>query len=244
MNPTGPCRLLLRWLLLAATLMALGGCAVGPDRRDPLEPFNRGVMRFNDELDNAIVKPAAVAYRDTVPAPARTAVNNVFSNLGDFWSLANSLLQLRLQHAAETFLRVSINSTFGLYGLIDVAGELGLERHREDFGQTLGRWGVPPGPFLVLPLVGPSTVRDSVGFLVDRQGDPVREVNPAGSRTALYALRALDHRTSLLRVSRVLDEVALDRYTFTRDAYLQRRRAEIFDGLPALGDEDDEPKDE
>ena len=222
---------LVRRLLLPVLLVAtLSGCATGPDRRDPFEPFNRGVLKFNDELDTAIVKPVATAYQENVPYPARKAVGNVFSNLGDVWSMANSLLQFKFPEAVESLMRVSINTVFGFYGILDIATEAGLERHREDFGQTLGYWGVSSGPYLVLPLLGPSTLRDASGFLVDRRADLVREVDPEGARTGLYVLRVVDTRATYLRAGRLVDEVSLDRYTFLRDAYLQRRQAEIFDG--------------
>jgi phospholipid-binding lipoprotein MlaA len=211
--------------LLALTLT---GCAVGPDKRDPFENFNRGVMRFNDELDNAILKPVATAYQESLPLPARKAVGNVFSNLSDVWSTANSLLQLKISQAAESLMRVSVNTVFGLGGILDVASEMGLERNREDFGQTLGHWGVPSGPYVVLPLLGPSTVRDAGAFLVDRRADLVREFDPSSTRNSLFALRLVDTRASLLGTGRLLDEMALDRYSFVREAYLQRRQAEIF----------------
>lgn len=231
-----------RPLLGGLLLIALSGCAVGPDKRDPLENFNRGVMRFNDELDTAILQPVATAYQETLPTPARRAVGNVFSNLGDVWSTVNSLLQLKIPQATESLMRVSINTVFGLYGILDIASEMGLERHREDFGQTLGRWGVPAGPYVVLPLLGPSTVRDASGFVVDRRADLVREFDPASTRNSLFALRLVDTRASLLRTGRLLDEIALDRYTFVRDAYLQRRQAEIVDREP--GDPPEDKKDE
>ncbi|MEY4651738.1 MAG: hypothetical protein RI884_319 [Pseudomonadota bacterium] len=219
-----------RVLLPALLVSTLTGCAVGPDRRDPLESFNRGVLKFNDELDAAVLKPVATAYQENLPSPARKAVSNVFSNLGDVWSLANSLLQFKFPQAAESLMRVSINTVFGFYGILDIATEAGLERHREDFGQTLGYWGVPSGPYLVLPLLGPSTVRDATGLLADRRGDLVREFDPEGTRTGLLALRIVDTRATYLRAGRLLEEVSLDRYTFLRDAYLQRRQAEVFDG--------------
>jgi len=219
-----------RALLLALTVLAVSGCAVGPDRRDPLEPFNRGVMKFNDEVDAAVIKPVATAYQDLVPSPARKAVGNVFSNLRDVWSMANSLLQFKFPQAAESLMRVSINTVFGVYGILDIATEAGLERHREDFGQTLGHWGVPPGPYLVLPLLGPSTVRDATGLVVDRRGDLVREADPENVRIGLEALRVVDTRATYLRAGRLLEEVSLDRYMFVRDAYLQRRQSEILDG--------------
>ncbi len=231
-----------RLLLGGLLLIALSGCAVGPDKRDPFENFNRGVMRFNDELDTAVLKPVATAYQETLPAPARKAVGNVFSNLGDVWSAVNSLLQLKIPQATESLMRVSVNTVFGLYGILDVASEMGLERHREDFGQTLGRWGMPSGPYVVLPLLGPSTVRDASAFVVDRRADLVREFDPASTRNSLYALRVVDTRASLLRAGRLLDEIALDRYTFVRDAYLQRRQAEIFERGP--GEPPEDKKDE
>lgn len=221
-----------RILVPALLVLTLAGCATGPDRRDPFEPFNRGVLKFNDELDAAVVKPVATAYQDYVPSPARKAVSNVFSNLGDVWSMANSLLQFKFPQAAESLMRVSINTVLGFYGILDIATEAGLQRHREDFGQTLGFWGVPSGPYLVLPLLGPSSVRDASGFVVDRRADLVRAVDPEDARNGLYALRIVDTRATFLRAGRLLEEVSLDRYTFLRDAYLQRRQAEIFDGDP------------
>ncbi len=219
-----------RALLLALTVLAVSGCAVGPDRRDPLEPFNRGVMKFNDEVDAAVIKPVATAYQDLVPSPARKAVGNVFSNLREVGSMAHSLLQFKCPQAAESLMRVSINTVLGVYGILDIATEAGLERHREDFGQTLGHWGVPPGPYLVLPLLGPSTVRDATGLVVDRRGDLVREADPENVRIGLEALRVVDTRATYLRAGRLLEEVSLDRYMFVRDAYLQRRQSEILDG--------------
>ncbi len=225
---------LARRTALVALALALGGCALGPDRRDPFEPFNRGAQRFNDELDNAVLKPVATVYRDAVPALARTGVNNFFSNISDAWSAVNNLLQLKIQFAAENTMRVGINTVLGFGGLLDIASEAGLERHREDFGQTLGRWGMPSGPYLVLPVFGPSTVRDAGALVVDRRGDAVRQIDPVHTRNSLYGLRILDTRATLLRAGSVLDQVALDRYTFIRDAYLQRRQAEITEGEPEV----------
>lgn len=232
MKPLLAAPLVRRVLVPALLVLTLAGCATGPDRRDPFEPFNRGVLKFNDELDAAVLKPVATAYQDYVPSPARKAVSNVFSNLGDVWSMANSLLQFKFPQAAESLMRVSINTVLGFYGILDIATEAGLQRHREDFGQTLGFWGVPSGPYLVLPLLGPSSVRDASGFMVDRRADLVRAVDPEDARNGLYALRIVDTRATFLRAGRLLEEVSLDRYTFLRDAYLQRRQTEIFDGDP------------
>lgn len=205
------------------TLALLQGCATGPNPRDPFEPFNRGVTRFNDGLDEAIVKPAAQAYQNVVPSPVRTGVNNFFGNLSDVWSFVNSVLQLKPQAAAESLMRVSINTVFGMYGVLDWATEMGLQRNRQDFGKTLGRWGVATGPYLVLPVLGPSTVRDTAALVVDAKGDLVMQMDNVSSRNSLYVLRAVDLRADLLRVGEVLDQAALDKYSFTRDAYLQRR---------------------
>lgn len=221
-----------RGLSLLMVVALASGCAARADisSRDPFERFNRGVSDFNENIDSVVLKPVATAYRQVTPPMVRTGVSNFFGNLGDFWSFVNSALQFKLQNAAENFMRVNVNTFFGLGGILDIASELNIDRHREDFGQTLGRWGVPAGPYIVLPLLGPSTLRDTVALPVDRRGDPVQQVTPAASRNGLYVLRAVEIRSNLLRASSVLDEAALDKYSFTRDVYLQRRRAEIFDG--------------
>ncbi len=210
------------WAGLLA-LALLQGCAVGPNPRDPFEPFNRSVTRFNDGLDEAIVKPVAQAYQDTVPSPVRTGVNNFFGNLSDAWSFVNNVLQAKPQAAVDSFMRVSVNTLIGLGGVLDWATPMGIERHREDFGKTLGRWGVATGPYLVLPVLGPSTVRDAAARVVDAKGDLVLQIDNVPVRNSLYVLRAVDLRASLLRAGEVLDQAALDKYSFTRDAYLQRR---------------------
>jgi phospholipid-binding lipoprotein MlaA len=220
------------WWSVAGVLLVLGGCATGPhaNPRDPFEPLNRKVMQFNEGVDAIALKPAATMYKDYVPPLVRTGVNNFFSNMGDAWSFVNSALQFKFHNAAENILRFNINTFFGFAGILDIASELNIERHREDFGQTLGRWGIPAGPYLVLPLLGPSTVRDAAALPVDRQADPLHLVEPWDSRYSLYLLRAVDLRSNLLRAGAVLEEAALDKYSFTRDAHLQRRRAQIFEG--------------
>lgn len=214
--------------VLGAGLLALAllqGCATGPNPRDPFEPFNRSVSRFNEGLDEAIVKPVAQVYQDVLPSPIRTGVNNFFSNLTDIWSMVNNLLQGRPQAAGESLMRFSVNTTLGLGGVLDWATEMGIERQRQDFGNTLGRWGVGTGPYLVLPILGPSTVRDAAALVVDSKGDLVNHVHDVSTRNSLYVLRAVDLRASLLRAGEVLDQAALDKYSFTRDAHLQRRGA-------------------
>jgi phospholipid-binding lipoprotein MlaA len=216
--------------LLAATLL-LGGCATvaNPNPRDPLEPFNRGVSQFNEGLDSMVLKPVATVYRQNVPPIVRTGVSNFFGNLSDAWSFVNSALQLKVQDAAENWARFSINTFFGLGGILDVASDLNIDRHREDFGQTLGRWGVPTGPYLVLPFFGSSTLRDTLAMPIDRRMDLVQRVTAHDVRNSLYVLRAVEQRSNLLRASAVLDGAALDKYSFPRDAHMQRRRAEVFE---------------
>ncbi|MEY5099500.1 MAG: hypothetical protein RJA36_2219 [Pseudomonadota bacterium] len=208
-------------------LLALGGCASGPNAKpqDPLEPLNRGIYRFNDSVDRAVIKPVATAYQDYTPSPLRTGVNNFFGNLRDAWSGFNALLQARPAEAGENFARFGVNTLLGLGGVLDVASEMGLERTTLDFGLTLGRWGVPDGPYLVLPILGPSTLRDTAALTADLAADPVGGVEHVPSRNELRVLRAVDQRAGLLRAGELLEEAALDRYSFLRDSYLQRRHS-------------------
>jgi len=223
-----------RWAGAAITFALIAGCASGPHANpaDPFEPFNRGVTRFNDTVDEAVLVPVATAYQRALPSMVRTGVSNFFSNLGDVWSFANSVAQLKLQNSAETFMRVNVNTFFGLGGLLDVATEAGIDRHEEDFGQTLGRWGVGAGPYVVLPLLGPSTLRDTAALPVDRAGGVISNMNDVAWRNSLSALEVVDTRAKYLRAGRLLDDAALDKYTFTRDAYLRHRRNDVYDGNP------------
>ncbi|MFM9425079.1 phospholipid-binding lipoprotein MlaA [Variovorax sp. GrIS 2.14] len=229
-----------QWAIAAVVLASTFGCATvsgqAPNPIDPLEPFNRSVFRFNEGVDRAVLRPVATVYRDTLPLMVRTGVSNFFGNLGDVWSLANNVMQLKLQNSAETFMRLNVNTIFGLGGLLDIASEAGIERHREDFGQTLGRWGVPTGPYVVLPLLGPSTVRDTAALPVDHYGDVLSVVHDIGARNSLYALRVVDERATFLRAGQMLDEIALDKYSFTRDAFMQHRRSEVSGGGASGGD--------
>lgn len=222
-------------LFLGALLvMALQGCATvkSADARDPWESMNRSVYNFNDAVDAIAVKPVARVYDKVVPKFVQTGVHNFFGNLGDVWSMANSALQLKGQHAAESFMRVSVNTFFGLGGVLDIATEMRLDRHKEDFGQTLGFWGVKPGPYVVLPIFGPSTLRDTVAFPVDYKGDPIRQINDDAARYGLVTLRVTDVRVGLLQAVDTLKEASLDPYTFVRDAYLQKRQNDVYDGNP------------
>lgn len=228
---------------LLGILMAgvLAGCAATPavpDERDPFEGMNRAIYEFNDAFDRGIAKPVAQTYQNVVPQPVNQGVSNFFGNLEDVLIFANDLLQLKFGQAASDFSRVVWNTTVGLGGLIDVATHLELPKHSEDFGQTLGYWGVGSGPYLVLPFLGPSTLRDASGSIVDTYYDPVNAVEDPQTRTALWLTDAVDTRAGLLRASRVLEQAALDPYTFLRDAYLQRRENLVYDGNPPMPDFD------
>jgi len=220
--------------VVCVMLLLTTACATGPNAnpRDPAEPFNRGVYSFNDAVDRALVKPVATAYRDVFPQPVRTGVTNFFANLQDAWSGVNNALQFKPRETVESFLRFGVNTTFGLVGLLDIATEMRIERHTEDFGQTLGYWGVGTGPYLVLPLLGPSTLRDTAALPVDTQGNLLTNVNDVAARNSAIVLDLVNRRSRLLDASKMLDEVALDPYTFTRDAFLQRRRSLVYDGDP------------
>jgi phospholipid-binding lipoprotein MlaA len=217
-------------------VLVLSGCAsmsgAERDPRDPIEPFNRAMYRFNDVMDKALITPIAKGYRAITPAPVDTGITNFFGNLGDVGSAVNSLLQFKLKQAASDIGRVLVNSTVGVLGFFDVASKMNLEKHGEDFGQTLGAWGVGPGPYIVWPLIGPSSGRDSVGMVGDWFTDPVNYVEHVPTRNTLRGVRAIDKRADLLGASRVMEEAALDEYELARDAYLQKRENDVHDGNP------------
>ena len=222
-------------IAIAASL--LGGCATQTNR-DPLEGLNRGIYKFNDTVDKAALKPIAGAYKAVLPPPARTGISNFFSNLGDVVTVINDLLQFKFSRAMDDAGRVAINSTFGLAGLIDVASMDGIEKHKEDFGQTLATWGYTNSPYFVLPFVGPSTLRDTSGLFVDSfLFDPVMYVDQPVARNVLLSTRIVDLRAQYLPGSDLLDEAALDPYVFMRDAYLQRRENQITDGKTSASDD-------
>lgn len=225
-----------RWarnLGVAMLLSGAAGCATtNGDPRDPLEGFNRAMYSFNEGFDQAIGKPIATAYRDTVPGPIRTWVRNVFANIADLWIGANNLLQGKPGDSVTDWARFAFNTTFGIFGINDVASEMGLEKHDEDFGQTFGRWGAEDGAYLVWPILGSSSVRDSVGLAFDFYVDPVVQHKPRGVRGFMVVTRSISKRADLLDASRILEEAALDKYVFQRDAYLQRRRSQVYDGNP------------
>jgi phospholipid-binding lipoprotein MlaA len=222
-----------RWGLLLVIAM-LQACAAVPykDPRDPMESWNRSVFSFNDSVDRAVVKPVASTYQKVLPHWVRTGIGNFFTNLDDVWSMVNNALQLRGRDTADSFGRVMVNTTMGLGGILDVAGEMGMERHPANFGLTLGRWGVGPGPFVVLPFLGSSTLRDTLALTVDTKGNLVNGVDDRPTRDGLTVLNVIDTRANYLRAGDVVDGAALDKYSFTRDAYLQRRRNQVYDGNP------------
>lgn len=220
----------LRKLALAAVAAStLAGCA-GPNPRDPYEGYNRAMFNFNDKVDEAALKPAATAYKTVLPGFVQTGVNNFFGNLADVWTAANNFMQGKGERGATDVMRVALNSTFGLLGVLDVASSAGLQKHKEDFGQTLGYWGVKSGPYLVLPLLGPSTVRDALALPVDIKADPWQYNDHVNGRIAGTVVRVIDQRAGLLDATNLMEEAALDRYEFVRDGFLQQRDSKVFDG--------------
>jgi phospholipid-binding lipoprotein MlaA len=220
-----------------ALALALAGCATiregrgGPGQRlDPWENWNRKVFNFNEDLDNAFLKPVATAYTEILPEGVRRGVSNFYANFSDGWSAVNNMLQGKFALGFEDVTRVITNTLFGLGGVFDVASELGIDHKYEDFGQTLGHYGVGAGAYVVLPILGPSTVRDTAALPLDRLASPPAFVDSTGWSIGLGVLQLVSTRASLLGATRVIDEISLDKYTFIRDAYLQRRRSLIFDG--------------
>lgn len=234
---------------LAATALAaalLSGCA-SPDQRtagDPLEPMNRVIFKVNDTIDRTVAVPIAKGYQKITPHPLRTAISNFFSNLGDLNNFANELLQLKITDATQDLIRFAMNTTFGIGGLIDFATPARLPKHHQDFGLTLGHWGIPSGPYLVLPIFGPSSFRDGVGLAVDTRFSPMIYA-PTDSKRPLYALQFVSARSDMLGATNILEQAALDKYSFVRDAYTQQRRAALGadsskpPALPNYGDEDE-----
>lgn len=225
----------------------ISGCAIPQTKQDPLENFNRNVYAFNDGIDKLLVKPVAETYKTIVPEPVDHGVSNFFSNINDMVVVANDLLQLKFKQAASDTGRFLLNSTVGLLGIFDVASELGLNKHQEDFGQTLGYWGINSGPYLVLPFLGPSTARDAVGLGADSLFDPLFY---AGAQTfdptyvTPYVVKGVDIRADLLGAEKILQVAALDEYSYIRDAYLARREYLVHDGRPPEKKTETEDSDE
>lgn len=210
-----------------ATNSADGAPVAARNPVDPFERFNRTMFVFNDKIDQYALKPVATAYKKVLPSFVQTGVYNFFGNLGDVWTAVNNVLQGRVADGVSDVMRFAINTTFGLGGLIDIGSDAGLQKHRQDFGATLGVWGVQSGPYVVLPLLGSSTLRDTAALPVDFAGDPLTYVNPDRARYSAAVLRVVDLRAGVLDASNLIEDAALDRYEFIRDAYLQRRAGKI-----------------
>lgn len=231
--------------VLFGAVLAASGCATlppdaGKNPTDPFESFNRQVFEFNDVVDTNVLQPVARGYVAVVPRPVRSCVTNIFGNIADLPIAVNNLLQGKPFEAVSDLCRFAINTTIGLAGCFDVASKAGLEKHNEDFGQTLGRWGLPSGPYLVVPFFGPSTVRDGAGLVVDGYGDLLYELYPVRHRNVAIGTRIIDTRAGLLDASRVFEGAAIDRYQFLRDGFLQRRRSQVYDGNPPRIKEEEE----
>ncbi len=199
---------------------------------DPAEKVNRKIFAFNEKIDEYIVKPAASGYSNFIPSPLKAAINNIYNNIEDIYSIANNILQLKPKGIAEDTMRVAINTVFGLGGTIDVASKAGIPRHKEDLGQTLGYWGIPNGPYIILPILGPSTLRDSIGTAATISAGPTMflDVNLDAAAISYNALNIVRIRANLLDLTNSVDELALDKYNFVRNAYLQKRKYDILDG--------------
>lgn len=236
--------------MLSFGLMAilLAGCTTiqnargGPGQRlDPWEKWNRKVFGFNEDLDAAVLKPVATAYSNVVPQPVRNGIGNFFGNAADAWSAINNILQGKFELGVQDATRFGVNTVFGIFGVVDVATEMGLDHQYEDFGQTLGHWGVGPGAYMVLPVFGPSTVRETAAFPLERAVSPALVINDGGAQFGITVLQLVNTRASLLGASRVIEGIALDKYSFVRDAYLQRRRSLVRDGEEPVIVEPEEP---
>ena len=223
---------------LAATMNMVGCASTANNPRDPFEGFNRVMFSVNEGID-VVVKPVAKGYDKVMPSPVKTGIGNFFGNIADLWIAVNNFLQGKPAEGASDIGRVLVNSTVGIVGLIDVASDLGLEKHAEDFGQTLGKWGVGEGPYLFWPIIGPRNVRDTFGFAVDASADPVVHLHDVSARNTLIGIRFIDLRASLLPADKVIEEAAFDKYNYIRDAYFQNRRNAVHDGNPPRIKEED-----
>lgn len=231
--------------LVGLLTLFLVGCATIPEgqvrsKADPWEALNRNVYVFNTNLDDYVVRPLTKVYEFAVPEIVRSRFSNVFANVGDVFTAVQQLLQGKPKTALDDLIRVFVNTTIGLGGIFDVATEAGLEKHKEDFGQTFGVWGIPSGPYVVLPILGPSSLRDAFGWVADLNTDIlINQIDNVPVRNIVSGVRIVDQRLKYLNASGLLAGVAFDQYSFVRDAYLQRRRFLIYDGEPPLIDDYD-----
>lgn len=220
------------WVFAILVAGSLTGCATTANSpKDPYQGFNRAMFAVNEGID-VVVKPVAKGYDAAAPLPVKVGIGNFFGNVGDVWIALNNLLQGKVGDAVSDLGRVVVNTTVGIGGVFDVASEMGLRKHSEDFGQTLAVWGANDGPYFFWPIIGPRTTRDTFGWLVDSNVDPVWHVNDVPLRNTMAGVRFIDVRASLLPTDKVVQEAAFDKYNYIRDAYLQNRRNEIFDGNP------------
>jgi len=235
----------MRSILAALALVLLAGCATTPGNPDPWEPMNRKVFAFNEDVDKAVLKPVAQGYKKVTPPVVQKGVNNAFDNVYDVNTSLNQFLQGKPRQGLSDAARFVFNTVFGVFGLFDVATPLGLDKHDEDFGQTLGVWGVPPGPYVVIPFLGPSDARDAPAKLVDLQWYYPRWLDNDTLYWSLWGLDKVRTRANLLQAETILEQAALDRYTFLRDAWIQRRRSQVYDGHPPREkfEDEDEPAD-
>lgn len=247
----GPARRGLRWagvLAVAGLLQACSttGARTAGERLDPWEKWNRKVFTFNERLDEKVLEPVATGYSHIVPRPVRNGIDNFFGNAADAWSAVNNFLQGKVENGLNDMIRFGTNTIFGLGGVLDVATEFGIDHQYEDFGQTLGAWGIGAGAYIVWPLFGPSSLRESLALPLDRAVSPALAINDGTVRWEITGLQLINTRANLLGANQLLDEIALDKYTFVRDGYLQRRRSLVFDGdAPETQDDhDDEDSDD
>ena len=229
---------------VAVLVGLLSGCATTSntaDPRDPLEGLNRATFQFNDTIDKYALEPVARGYANVIPQPVRSCIGGVFGNFSDAWTAVNNLLEGNAHDAGSDINRVAVNSTVGILGCFDVASGMGLDKHHKDFGITLGTWGIGPGYYVVIPLLGPSDVRDTAGLFVDFKTDPVGYLYPVWQRNTLTGVRIIDARSQLLGAGSLLEGAALDKYVFVRDGYFTRRRSMIYNGNPPDEEEDTAP---
>ena len=226
-------KMLAKSVAALAVVAALSGSAIAGDNpNDPAEGFNRAMFAVNEGLDTVIAKPLATAYDTAAPLPVKAAFGNFFSNIADLMIGVNNLLQGKPGEAFSDWGRVLVNSTIGIGGAFDVASEMGMDKHYEDFGQTLAVWGVGEGAYLFWPVIGPRTARDTGGFIVDAYTDPLWQFEPVAVRNSLVGIRYIDQRAALLPTDKIIEEGATDKYAYIRDAYLQHRRNAVYDGNP------------
>ncbi|HWU85165.1 MAG TPA: VacJ family lipoprotein [Rhodocyclaceae bacterium] len=226
--------------MVACAAALLGGCATSGNPKDPIEGFNRAMYSVHEGIDTAVMKPVATGYDAVLPDPVQTGVSNFFANIGDIMVSVNNLLQGKPGQAVSDAGRFLVNTTVGVLGVFDVASTMGMEKHDEDFGQTFGRWGAEPGAYVFIPMLGPRTARDTVGVAFDLWLDPMNQIDNVPTRNSLWALRAVNTRANLLPADKVIEEAALDKYAYIRDAYLQNRRNRVYDGNPPPRANDEE----